>query len=102
MTPEKDPITEKQRKFWKGVLLPALAKDTGETVDYFENLLKVSVMPDEFATKHFTVNRNVYFYIPSIATLSMQQMNTLIEGAVAKCHEWGFMWVSLPSRELRK
>ena len=97
-----EPITEQQRKFWKGILLPALAADTGDTLDYWENKLKISVMPDEFAVKTMLVNGHEYCYIPSITTLTREQMNALIEGSVDKCHEFGIDWVTLPEKELRK
>lgn len=102
MTDEREHITQQQTAWWKAILLPALVKDNGDTLDVWENKLKVSVMPDEFATKTMTVNGHDYPYIPSITILTRQQMNTLIEGSVAKLHEWGFSWVTLPDAELRK
>ena len=94
--------TDQQRKYWKGVLLPALAADSGDTLDYWETKLKLAVLPDEFAPVTTVVNRRKYTYIPSVSTLSIKKMNILIEGSVAKCHDWGFDWVTLPDKELRK
>ena len=94
-------ITEQQRRYWKGVLLPALAKDSGDSVESWETRLKMAVMPDEFAPRSVTVGKSEYYIIPSITKLSKKKMNELIEGSVAQCHEWGLMWVALPDSELR-
>ena len=98
----KEPITEQQIKWWKGIFLPALSKDTGIAQHHWENDLKIAVMADAFPVQTVTVNRHKYNYLPSISTLSMQQMNILIEGSVAECHKRGFDWVTLPAKELRK
>ena len=55
MTEHREPITDQQIKWWKGVFLPPLAKDTGDTIDWWENKLKISVMPDKFAAKTMTL-----------------------------------------------
>lgn len=91
-----------QRKWFKGILLPALAQDTGDSKLYWENRLKLAVMPDEFQPLKTKINGKTYWYLPSITILSMTKMNDFIEGSVEKCHEWGFLWVTLPDKELRK
>ena len=93
--------TDQQRRWWKGVLLPALASDTGESVSIWEARLKLSVMPDEFAVVYITVQDKPYATIPSIATLGKRKMGELMEGSVAILREWGFEWVTLPDPELR-
>ncbi len=95
-------ITERQRRWWKGVLLPALAKDSGDSVEYWETKLKLSVLPDDFIPFYVPIGKQVFPIIPSITKLSLKKMNTLIEGSVQKCHEWGLIWVSLPDKDLRK
>ncbi len=95
-------ITEQQRKFWKGVLLPALAKDSGDTVTEWESRLKLAVLPDDFQPVTVNVDGIDMVFIPSVTKLSKKKMNILIEGSVAQCHKWGIMWVTLPDKELRK
>jgi len=95
-------ISYQQIRWWKGVLLPALVKDQGDTLDVWETRLKLAVMPDEFTPKRAIIDRRIYTFIPSITKLSMGKLNTLIEGSVAKCHEWGFDWVTLPDEAKRK
>lgn len=95
-------LSDQQRAWWKGILLPALAKDTGESESKWEAILKLSVMPDEFKPVTITVGENGYSFIPSITNLSTKKMSQLIEGSVAKLHDWGFLWVTLPDPELRK
>lgn len=99
-TEEKE-LTDQQRKWWKGVLLPALAKDTGYTVSFWEHKLKLAVMPEEFQPESVDINSVTFRYIPSIKDLSCKKTNQLIEGSVEKLHEWGFDWVTLPDKELR-
>jgi hypothetical protein len=59
-------------------------------------------MPDEFTPFYVPIGKQVFPIIPSITKLSIKKMNLLIEGSVAKCHELGLTWVSLPDSELRK
>ena len=94
-------ISDQQRKWWKGVLLPALAKDSGDSIEYWETTLKLSVMPDEFVPFYVPIGKQVFSVIPSITKLSKTKMNQMIEGSVAKCHELGLTWVVLPDSELR-
>jgi hypothetical protein len=94
--------TEQQRRWWKGVLLPALAEDSGESKAYWESYLKLSVMPDAFPIETSIINGREFKSLPSVNTLSCKKMNELIEGSVAECHNRGFAWVTLPDRELRK
>jgi hypothetical protein len=101
LTPDKY-ISYQQIKWWKGVLLPALAKDSGDSVEYWETLLKLTVMPDDFTPYYVPIKKQVFPVIPSINKLSVKKMNQLIEGSVAKCHELGLTWVTLPDSELRK
>ena len=101
LTPDKY-ISYQQIKWWKGVLLPALAKDSGDSVEYWETLLKLTVMPDDFTPYYVPIKKQVFPVIPSINKLSVKKMNQLIEGSVAKCYELGLTWVTLPDSELRK
>jgi hypothetical protein len=91
-----------QIRWFKGVLLPALAKDSGDSVEYWETTLKLAVMPDEFAPFYVPIGKQVFPVIPSITKLSKAKMNQLIQGSVAKCHEYGLTWVTLPDSELSK
>lgn len=95
-------ITDQQIAWWKGVLLPALAKDSGDSVGYWETKLKMAVLPDDFVPFYVPLGKQVFPIIPSITILSKKKMNLLIEGAVYQCQEWGFLWVTLPDPDLRK
>lgn len=95
-------ISLQQIRWWKGVLLPALSKETGDSVEYWETKLKLEVMPDEFVPFYISMGKQVFPVVPSITKLSIKKMNELIEGSVAKCHEYDMIWVTLPSSDLRK
>ena len=95
-------ITNQQIAWWKGILLPALARDSGDSISYWEAKLKIAVMPKEFEPYYVPLGRQVFPIIPSITKLSKKKMNVLIEGSVDKCQEWGFVWVTLPDKEKRK
>lgn len=101
LTPDKY-ISYQQIRWFKGVLLPVLSKDSGDSVEYWETLLKTSVMPDEFTPFYVPIGKQVFPIVPSINKLSIKKMNQLIEGSVAKCHEMGLTWVTLPDSELKK
>jgi len=102
LTPDKY-ISVQQIKWFKGVLLPALAKDSGDSVEYWETTLKVAVMPDEFMPTYVAIGKQVMPVIPSISSLSIKKMNQLIEGSVAHCRDdLGLLWCTLPDSELRK
>ena len=94
-------ITYQQIKWWKGVLLPFLARDSGESISYWESKLKIEVMPEEFQPEVVMINGAAFNCIPSIKKLSLKKTKQLIEGSVQKCHEWGFTWVTLPDPALR-
>ena len=96
-----------QCRWWKGVLLPALAKHTGDSVEYWETRLKLAVLPDDFQPVTVVIEGKLYKYIPSITTLGMKKMNLMVEGSVAHLRDerkYGdeFHWVTLPDRDLRK
>ena len=99
--------SEQQRKWWKGVLLPALEKDTGDSVLYWESVLKLVVLPDDFQFQTITVCGKDISLLPSIKTLGMKKMNEMIKGSVAHLRDeriYGdkFLWVTEPRRELKK
>ncbi len=105
--------SDQQRKWWKGVLLPALAEHTGSSEAYWETKLKLAVLPDDFQPKSTTVNGVLYNYVPSVSKLPMKKMNLLIVGSVDHLRNgvdekdkslYGdyFHWVTLPDKELRK
>ncbi len=93
-------ITRQQVKWWKGVLLPALANDSGHSKGWWELKLKLTVLPDEFTPEVIPTKSGEKIWIyPSITSLSRNKMGELIEGAVGVCHGWGFSWVTLPDKE---
>jgi len=100
-------ITEGQRAWWKGILLPALALHTGDSVLYWETKLKLAVMPDEFQPIYVPLKRQVFPIIPSITILSVKKMGQLMDGSVKHLREDGgygeeFQWVTLPDSELSR
>lgn len=99
---EAKELSLQQIRWWKGVLLPALAEDSGDSKAFWEAKLKLAVLPDEFQPEIVNINGKTFGYLPSVSTLSCKKTNELIEGSVAQCHEWGFAWVTLPDSELRK
>lgn len=95
-------ISYQQIKWWKGVLLPALSKDSGDSVEYWETFLKTQVMPDDFTPFYVPIGKQVFPVIPSITKLGIKKMNQMIEGSVAYCRDkLGLLWVTLPDSELR-
>ena len=99
--------SDQQRKWWKGVLLPALAEDTGDSIAYWENKLKLSVMPEDFQPITVIIDGSLLCYLPSITTLGIKKMNIMVEGSVAHLRDesiYGdkFHWVTLPDKALRK
>lgn len=98
----KDYTSYQQIKWWKGVLLPALSKDSGDSVEYWETLLKTQVLPDEFTPYYVSIGKQVFPVVPSITKLGIKKMNQMIEGSVAYCRDdLGLQWVTLPDSELR-
>ena len=96
-------ISVQQIRWWKGTLLPPLSKDSGDSVEYWETLLKLAVMPDEFTPFYIPIGKQVFPVIPSITKLSVKKMNAMIEGAVAHLRDnLGLLWVVLPDSSLRK
>ena len=86
LTPN-EAITHGQRAWFKGILLPALAKHSGDSKDYWETRLKTQVMPEEFNCRYVAVGKEVWRIVPSIADLSMTKMTKLIKGSVLHLHD---------------
>ena len=91
--------TERQRDWWKGVLLPALSKKNSETKRQWEIKLIAAVFPKDIY--YTSVNNQVFPVAESISNYGKKKMNILIEESVARCHELGFDWVTLPDSSLR-
>ena len=100
-------ITEQQRAWFKGVLLPALSKHSGDSKEWWETYLKIVVMPDDFPRIPVAIGRKIAYVVPSITKLGKTKMGKLIDGSVAHLHEEAifhgeYLWVTLPDSELRK
>ena len=100
-------ITEQQRRWFKGVLLPELAKDTGDSVEYWEAILKLAVLPDDFKPFYVPIGKQIFPVMPSITKLSKKKMNKLIKGSVAHLHDERiyrdkFLWVTEPDKDKKK
>ncbi|MCK5019172.1 MAG: hypothetical protein KAS32_19075 [Candidatus Peribacteraceae bacterium] len=96
-------ITDRQRRFWKGVLLPSLSKDSGDSVRYWENYLKMTVMPDDFKPEITQVGNAVFVQIKSITSLSKKKMTYLLEESILHLRDdLDKQWVTFPDPELRK
>ena len=103
-------LSEGQLNWWKGVLLPALVADTGDSLEFWETTLKLAVLPDDFQPVATVVGGIGYTYIPSITTIGLNKMNIMVEGSVAhlrgekylhlKGKKYGdqFQWVTLPDK----
>ena len=99
-------ITLQQTRWVKGILLPALSEDTGDSVAVWEARLKRNVMPDDFPPAVVQDSQIVYITLPSITTLGKRKMGQFIEGSVShlrdeKIYGDKFQWVTLPDKELR-
>ena len=95
-------LSERQRAWWKGVLIPALTED-GNSKIWWENTLKMAVLPEDFQPILTTVGGIPFAHLPSITSLSCNKMNMLIEGSVAHLRdECDKQWVTLPDPELRR
>ena len=105
-------ITERQRAWFKGILLSALAEDTGDSKEYWETVLKLAVLPEDFQPYYVPIGKQIFPVVPSITILGKKKMNLLIEGSVKHLREgvddkkkslYGdrFQWVTLPDKELR-
>jgi len=99
-------ITDRQRAWFKGILLPALAKDTGDSEHYWEMRLKIAVLPDKFVAFYVSMGKQVFPVIPSITILGKKGMGKLIDGSVdhlrnEKIYGKKFLWVTYPDPELR-
>lgn len=99
--------SEQQRKWWKGVLLPALEDATGDSIAYWETVLKLAVMPDEFEPITTVIDGVTHKHMPSVTILGIKKTNILIKGSVAHLRDeriYGdtFKWVTEPDSSLRK
>ena len=92
-------ITERQRKWFKGILLPALSESTGDSKRWWEIRLISTIFPQDLT--YFALNKQVHVVIPSISSFGKKKMSTLIDESVPWCHEWGQTWVTYPDPELR-
>ena len=95
-------ISYQMIKWFKGILLPALEKDNGDSVMKWEARLKLNVLPDYFKPYVVEVGGMAVTILPSIANMPMKQACQLVEGSVEWLHDNGFTWVTLPDPELRK
>lgn len=95
-------LSLQQIRWFKGVLLPALSKDTGDTVLYWENYLKITVMPEEFGATTVKINGKLFGMLPSISKLSISKMNLFIPAVVEHLREvCGMKDIQLPDETKR-
>jgi hypothetical protein len=100
------PITYAQIKWIKGILLTQLSSITGESMSYWEDILKLKVMPDKFALVTTKTENAEITHLPSITILTKAEAGEFIVGSVAHLRDesvYGqtFNWVLLPDPELR-
>ena len=67
-------LSYRQIRWWKGRLLPALEKDTGQTQKEWEDDLKIKVMPDKFPVRTTTFQGKSHEYLDSITILTTKEM----------------------------
>ena len=94
--------TYQQCRWWHGVLLAGLARQTGYTKDEWARELKKRIIPDEFKEVRDIETGEVFTKTPSVRDLSCKKMNQLIEGSVAYLQSIGFTQITLPNSDLRK
>lgn len=104
---EEREISLQQLRWWKGILLPALSKDNGDSISQWETRLKLATLPDEFQPETVMVNGLAMNYIPSVKKLSVKKTNILVEGSVDHLRDetiYGdhYHWVTLPDPLKRK
>lgn len=96
-------ISLQQIRWWKGVLLPALSKSTGDSIAYWEVYLKLNVMSDEFKPFVVIIGGVAMNAVPSILNLSCEKACILVEGSVDHLrNKCGMDWVELPDAMKRK
>ena len=93
-------VTEQQLAWWKGVLVRAVADDTGNSELDQENAFK-RAMPELFPPSISYTDGQRTESFPSIKSLSKKKMSLAVERAVELAHEWGCPWVTLPDPTLR-
>jgi len=93
-------LTARQVRWWKGVLLPALSKDNGESKRWWEIKLIEDIFPDDIEYVKF--KNRMFPVAPSITSYGKKKMTELIEESIPTLHKWGFEWATYPDPELRK
>ena len=98
---EDEWMTDRQRRWYKGVCLKGLSEWNGETVDEWDYRLKVECGSEIFAMLKFLYGDMVYWRPESITTKSKKQMTAFIENILSKSitMEWP---VYPPDPDLRK
>jgi hypothetical protein len=91
--------TDRQRRWFKGILLKELSRDSGYSERQMEIKLISTIFPDDVTFSE--VNHRRYPTVPSISKYNKRKMTQLIEESVPLCHEWGFDWVTYPDESLR-
>jgi len=100
-------ITNQQIAWWKGVFLPALSEDNGESIACWETRLKLQVLPNDFMPIAIDSEGGVVFIMPSITKLGKTKMTFLIQESVQHLREHPkydgkYQWVTLPNSAKKK
>lgn len=81
---EDEAITDRQRRWYKGVCLKGLAEWNGETKDEWDYRLKVECGSEIFKMLRFQYGEMVYWRPESITSKTKKQMTQYIENILSK------------------
>jgi len=98
---ENEALTERQRRWYRGVCLKGLSEWNGDTVDEWDYKLKVECGSEIFTMLKFQYGEMVYWRPESITTKSKNQMTEFIENILSRAitMDWP---VYPPDPDLRK
>lgn len=98
---EDEWITDRQRRWYKGICLKGLSDWNGDTVDEWDYRLKVECGAEIFKMLNFQYGDLVYYRPQSITSKSKKQMTQYIENILSRAitEDWP---VYPPDPDLRK
>ena len=98
---EDEAITDRQRRWYKGVCLKGLSEWNGDTVDEWDYRLKVECGAEIFKVLKFQYSDMTYWRPESITSKSKKQITEFIENILSKAitENWP---VYPPDQDLRR
>jgi hypothetical protein len=98
---EEEAITDRQRRWYKGVCLKGLSDWNGDTVDEWDYRLKIECGSEIFKVPKYTYGDMVYWRPESIANKGKKQITEFIENILSKSITEGWP-VYPPDPDLRR